>query len=193
MDNYTQLSGSNADGGVGFQFEFRCQSCDTPWRSQFKPYRRGQLAELMGKLAYFVHGRAMSLARRGSGGIADVGHKKARNAALEQALEQAQQIYAECGSCRKVVCRKCWDRDSGQCRSCTGEAHRADQLDGRAAPAAMAEAGAIVCPSCGQRAGGGRFCDGCGFDLASTHKSCPSCGAMVARNVRFCADCGHGF
>ena len=72
MNNYTQLGDGAGDGEIGFQFEFRCQSCDTAWRSTFRPYRRGQIAEWIDKIQYFVDGRATSMARRASGGIADV-------------------------------------------------------------------------------------------------------------------------
>lgn len=190
MDNYSELSAGVGDGQIGFQFEFRCQSCDAKWRSAFKPYRRGQIAKWIDKLTYFVDGRATSMARRGSGGLADIGSKGARDAALGEALAQARQLYSECGNCRKQVCRKCWDSDSGQCTGCANASGRAEHLDG---VAAVADGGGIACPACGQRAGSGRFCEACGFDLASTHKSCPGCAAMVARSARFCADCGHGF
>ena len=191
MNNYTDLSSSGAEVDAGFQFEFSCQSCGETWRSAFKPYRRGQLAGWLERLSYLIGGSATFQANRGAGGLASLGWKDARESALGQALGQARQLYSECGSCRKVVCRKCWNAQSGQCNACAGEMQRGAHLDG--ARAAAPAAGGLACPSCGQGTGGGRFCEACGFDLAATHKSCPGCGTMVTRQARFCADCGHGF
>jgi hypothetical protein len=187
MNNYTDLSSGLSTPDAGFQFEFRCERCGETWRSAFKPYRRGQLAGWMSRLGYYFTGSAMSTARSGSDEIARLGSTAMHRKALVEAQTQARQLYSTCGTCRSAVCRRCWSAASGQCTRCAEEAGRSVQLDG-ARPSV-----GLACSSCGQPCGGGRFCEACGFDMASTHKSCPGCGAMVTRNARFCADCGHGF
>lgn len=189
MDNYRDASVGATGTEAGFQFEFSCQHCSRTWRSPLRAYKRGRLAGWLDWVMFSVGGRGAHLARQGVTGLARVGFEGAREAALAEALGLAKPNYSECPGCRKWICRDCRDTASGLCPNCKSENSREAHLDGRRG----AEAASPACPSCGQPSGGGRFCEGCGFDLASTHKSCPGCGAMVTRAARFCADCGHGF
>ncbi len=188
MNNYRDLSSGSEGVAAGFQFEFNCESCGRTWRSAFTPYRTGQVAGWLERFSFMVSGNAS--ATRLSSSLASAGARKAREHALDAARIQARQLYTQCEGCRRTVCRDCWDAASGRCRSCAGEDVRAQQIDG---PRAAVASGALRCPSCQAPSDGSRFCTGCGFDFASTHKSCPGCGALVARQARFCADCGHGF
>jgi Double zinc ribbon len=127
--------------------------------------------------------------------LADAGEKRARRAALEEAIVLAEQRYADCPNCKKTVCEDCWNPRTQQCVSCDGQGEPTPS--GRHAPAAASGGGhagpGLACPNCRTALGGGRFCAECGFDMASTHKSCPGCGAMCTRAARFCPECGHGF
>lgn len=184
LTNYREV-GREADNGAGFQFEFSCARCSHTWKSPFKPYRKGQFADLLYKFAYFFGDRGS--VSRASTGLAKVGEKGAMEAALEEALVEAEQRYAVCPGCDKTVCDNCWDARSKRCEDCarTGGPSAARSDGGRA--------GGASCPNCKSPLDGGRFCAECGFDMASTHKSCPGCGALCARAARFCTDCGHGF
>lgn len=198
LTNFQDVSKVGSSVDAGFQFEFYCGNCTRRWKSVFKPYRRGQLSGLIYKLAYFIDMRgSMS---RASTAVADAGAKRARQAALEEAIALAEQRYCECPGCHKTVCEDCWNPRTQRCESCAGKGEQPS--GGRGAPAGESGGGAaggggagagLSCPNCRAALGGGRFCAECGFDMASTHKSCPGCGAMSTRAARFCPECGHGF
>lgn len=186
--NYKDISKGGTDVGAGFQFEFNCGNCSHTWKSPFKPYRKGQIAGLIYKFAYFLGDRGnMS---RASSAVAGVGSKKARDSALQDALELAEERYAECPDCKKTVCDDCWNTSAQSCERCTSKGGRTASGAGGGA---AGDASGVSCSNCGSAVGGGRFCAECGFDMASTHKSCPGCGTLNARAARFCPDCGHGF
>jgi hypothetical protein len=190
--NYREISKGGNDPSAGFQFEFSCGNCSRTWKSQFKPYRLGQIAGLIYKFAYFFGDRG-SMSRTSST-VANVGSSRARQTALDEALEAAEQRYTVCKGCQKVVCEECFDQRSHLCEPCNrkgGQSHRGSQ-DARVAAGADSSAG-MKCSNCGSGMSGGRFCAECGFDAASTHKSCPGCGVMCTRAARFCPECGHGF
>jgi hypothetical protein len=193
LTNYQDVSKIGSSVDAGFQFDFYCANCSRRWKSPFKPYRRGQFSGLIYKLAYFIDMRGT--VARASGAVADAGEKRARQAALEEAMALAEQRYFECHGCSKCVCEDCWNERAQRCEACASQGAQAS--GGRAAPAAAsgASGGAagLSCPNCRAAHAGGRFCAECGFDMASTHKSCPGCGAMCARAARFCPECGHGF
>lgn len=202
LTNYRDVGSAGSHMQAGFQFEFHCQNCSRTWRSPFEAYRRGQLAGLIYKFAYLLGDRGSMI--RASGAVADVGSKRAHDGALRHALEAAEQRYTECPACAKTVCADCWDTRAGTCESCAGGGARPERTDERseerasrgqesATDRAPESSAALKCPNCSCAISGGRFCEECGFDMASTHKSCPSCGTLCARATRFCADCGHGF
>lgn len=206
LTNYRDVGRGGTDSQAGFQFEFSCANCSRTWKSPFKPYRKGQFAGLIYKFAYFLGDRgSMS---RATSALASAGANRARESALQEALETAEQRYSECPACRKIVGEECWDARARLCEPCAtrgGSSSRAvtgghadeggnaaDRSDGGPS-IATAGAAALKCPNCSCAIGGGRFCEECGFDMASTHKSCPGCGTMCARATRFCAECGHAF
>jgi hypothetical protein len=193
LSNYQDVSKVGSNVNAGFQFEFYCGNCSRKWKSPFRPYRRGQLSGLIYKFAYFLDGQGRMA--RASNAVSDAGEKRARESALQDAIELAEQRYVECPGCAKTVCEACWHPQSHLCEACErrgahgGARHSAQGSGSEEATAA----GGLTCPNCQSAMGGGRFCAECGFDMASTHKSCPGCGAMCNRTARFCTDCGHGF
>jgi hypothetical protein len=191
LTNYRDVSKPGSDVNAGFQFEFHCDNCPRRWASPYKPYRRGQLSGLIYKFAYFLdaHGSIF----RATDAVSDAGEKRAREAALQDAIRLAEQRYTECPGCGKAVCEDCWNPRAQRCEACQG---KGEPMSGGRGPSASSggNAGAgLACPNCRAAFGGGRFCAECGFDMASTHKSCPGCGATCTRTARFCPDCGHGF
>jgi hypothetical protein len=205
LTNYRDISKGGSDTHAGFQLEFYCASCPRTWKSPFQPYRKAQFAGLIYKLAYFLNDRGVMF--RASNAVANAGEHRAHDGALKQALELAEHRYIECSACGKAVCEDCWDTGARLCVQCASKgarphgghnaSARADDDgygdgNGGMRPAATASA-VLKCPNCSCAIGGGRFCEECGFDMASTHKSCPGCGTLCARATRFCADCGHAF
>lgn len=204
LTNFREIGRSGSDTNAGFQFEFFCGECTHTWKSPYRPYRKGQLAGLIYKFAYLLGDRG-SLSRTSSA-VAGVGSARARGNALAEAIELAEQRYALCQGCEKVVCEDCWDARSKRCHRCASRGGESRDRDDRDEPWARVEgdrnersdlgqsgAAALKCPNCSIAVSGGRFCEECGFDMASTHKSCPGCGTLCARATRFCADCGHAF
>ena len=206
LTNYRDAGRAGSDMSAGFQFEFYCGNCSRTWKSPFEPYRRGQLAGFIYRFAYFLGDRGSMF--RATNVVADAGANRARQGALGRALELAEQRYSECPSCVKIVCEDCWDSQARLCVSCAGKGEHASRgnrgrrdeadagthsHDDRPSAAVSERSAGLKCPNCSSTIGAGRFCEECGFDMASTHKSCPSCGTMCARATRFCADCGHGF
>jgi hypothetical protein len=199
LTNYREVGKSgSSDTDAGFQFEFSCGNCSRTWKSQFRPYRRGQLAGLVYKFAYYLGDRGGMF--RGLNAIASAGSSRARQAALDDALQLAEQRYTNCPECHRSVCEDCWDERARMCEGCRSDGGRSPRVSGgsRSAPGVDAESrgersAAPKCSNCGAPMDGGRFCAECGFDVASTHKSCPGCGALCGRAARFCTDCGHGF
>jgi hypothetical protein len=196
LTNYREVSKGGSDVSAGFQFEFSCGNCSRTWKSPFKPYRLGQFAGLIYKFAYFFGDRG-SMSRT-STTVANVGSSRARQSALDDALEIAEQRYAECKGCQRIVCEQCFDQRSHLCERCNSKGGQSSLRSGDEArvPASASGSGAAAgmkCSNCGTGMGTGRFCAECGFDAASTHKSCPGCGVMCTRAARFCPECGHGF
>lgn len=185
LTNYREI-GREADSGAGFQYEFSCGRCTRTWKSPFKPYRKGQIADLIYKFAYFIGDRGG--VSRTSTTVARVGEKGAREAALQEALVEAEQRFALCPACNNTVCDNCWDARAEKCEECA----RSGSSSGTGRTGNSGKAGP-ACPNCQSAMDGGRFCAECGYDMASTHKSCPGCGALCGRSARFCTDCGHGF
>lgn len=206
LTNYRDVGSGGSNMHAGFQFEFQCGNCSRTWKSPFEPYRRGQLAGFLYRFSYFLGDRGSMF--RATNVVADAGSNRAREGALQRALALAEPRYSECPSCVKAVCENCWDARAQTCEQCAGKGGHAPQAGGRAhdtedgngrmardgddGAAAVASAG-LKCPNCSTAIGSGRFCEECGFDMASTHKTCPDCGTLCARATRFCADCGHGF
>ena len=198
MTNYRDISTSPTETGAGFQFEFFCELTGETWRSPFKPYRKGQLSGLVARATGFLY--QLHDAGRVIGYAADAGARKAKAAALADAMEIAVHKFHQCESCNKWVCLAAWDADSGRCNTCArkggnrnagsygGNAYREQQHDEPEAASA-----GPACPNCQTASQGGRFCHECGYDMASVFKSCPGCGTTLPRQARFCTDCGHGF
>jgi len=186
LNNYRDISNLGTDIHAGFQFEFRCLSCSKIWKSPLKPYRRGQIAGVIDRFAFFFGDRGSF--GRASSGIANAGQAGAKQGALQEALALAEQRYVVCPSCDHAVCENCWNPGAERCKDCLKDDARAAARGG-----SPSGSGALRCPNCSTEQSGGRFCAECGFDMAATHKSCPGCGVMCTRSARFCTDCGHGF
>jgi hypothetical protein len=193
MTNYRDISTMSSAAGAGFQFEFFCEITGETWRSPLRSYRRGQLNSLMSKLTYWFND--LHSLSRGTEYLAEAGAKKAKNAALDEAMELAAQRFRQCENCSKWACLAAWDDQAGTCSTCAKRGGGSAHYGGGSAYAddASEQAGGALCPNCQTPSQGGRFCHECGFDMASTFKSCPGCGTTLPRQARFCTDCGHGF
>jgi len=205
-DNYTDLS-SESGVNAGFQFEFFCEHCNDAWRTPFVPYRRGQVSGWLGKASDLLGGLFGSAGDVVSG-MAESGFGTARDAAFRDAVQLARGRFHRCGTCAQYVCDRCWNRERGLCLQCAPdtdaevEAARARGETEAAVEAATEEgrsrgkkrdvktAKQLVCPSCGEKSGGGKFCASCGAKM-DAKAFCPECGKPVTMTDAFCRECGH--
>ena len=119
-DNHRDLCISTGTG-AGFQFEFYCQCCNDTWRSPFEPFRSGQvsgwLAQAQSVLGS-VFGNTGYALGRAAAGMAEAGWGEGRDEAFRAAIEQAKPLFHRCAKCTQVVCARCWNVESGLCRTC---------------------------------------------------------------------------
>src|SRR5574338_1271219 len=170
--NYDDLSTDR-----GYQFKFRCEKCGNGYMSTFKVSTLGVASSAMraaGNLFGGIFGSAASSAyeiQRAVGG-------SAHDAALKEAADEISKQFKQCTRCGNWVCEPvCWNKKMQLCETC------APDLDEEAA-AAQAEAAksqvhekarsidwvgqrnlgtvvAVVCPACGAKTQGGKFCPEC--------------------------------
>ncbi|MCC3769650.1 zinc ribbon domain-containing protein [Streptomyces sp. UNOC14_S4] len=195
---------------AGFQFEFSCWRCHDTWRSPFEPYHSGRLASWLSRavgMATGAFGRVGSGVSTAVDGLAGSGWSGARESALARAVESAKAHFNRCGRCSVYVCRRCWNPEQGLCLTCapdtagemmaaqqrglndmvSQQAYDRGQKHGHDFDAATPRQ--LVCPQCRTEAQGGRFCPGCGHQLAQ-RTECAGCRAPLPDGAAFCPGCG---
>jgi len=206
--NVQDVSRSPHDVDAGFQFDFYCERCRDTWRSPFTPYRRGQVAGWLTRAASIVSGPLASDASRAATGLADAAWGEARDAAMKEAVAQAETHFHRCARCQNQVCPKCWNVEKGLCLNCAPDLQAevesarsvaevdAARLRAESAGKDLAEKVDVVsdstnaCPRCKAMTHGGKFCPECGFNLAESRVACGKCRAMMPAGTRFCTACG---
>lgn len=211
--NYNDLSTE-----AGFQFEFFCDCCGNGFKSTFvesKTYGQKKASDKIGRVTSSIGGilggKASELGwalERGSNFVSD--HfgtespewRREHEAAFDAAQREVAAHFRKCPACNKWVCVDCWNEDESLCTECApreasyvaAARNRAMRrnIDEMADEATVwkgsLETKVTVCPSCGQPAGDGKFCNHCGASLAK--KCCPKCGAEIAPGAKFCGECG---
>lgn len=211
--NYNDLSND-----AGFQYEFYCDCCGNGYKSTFvqsRTYGQADRLDSIGRnagiLGNLFGGKASDLgwaAERATdvlkGRLANntPEWRKEQETTFDAAQEEVRPYFRRCPSCNKWVCSDCWNDEEGMCIDCAPrESAYAAQARNRAmrrnideaAESAQVWTGTLTernttCPSCGQPAGSGKFCNHCGAPL--TLSKCPNCGAQVAQGMKFCGECG---
>ncbi|GJG87845.1 hypothetical protein tb265_30260 [Gemmatimonadetes bacterium T265] len=197
-DNRRDLSTNS-----GFQFEFYCERCGESWRSPFDRYAAGTLDGVLGA-ADGLLGGFLGGARNLVNELSTAGYSKAKDAALERAVETARGHFHRCPRCSNNFCDDCWNADEGTCISCvprleaevaaiTRDAKLVKAREVAAERATVSEAElrerVVTCPSCHAPVGQGKFCPECGTPVSLT-RACGACGAAVPRTAKFCPECG---
>ncbi|WP_414169779.1 double zinc ribbon domain-containing protein [Streptoverticillium reticulum] len=194
----------------GFQFEFYCSRCHDTWRSPFEPYRGGRLAGWLSKgvgAASGLLGSVVSEVSTAADGLAGSSWGKSRDAAFQRAITGAEGHFNRCARCASYVCGRCWNAEQGLCLHCApdtaGEMMAAQQrgLNDLVSQRAYDEGQRrgqeydaqtprqLVCPQCRTETQGGRFCMGCGHELAQ-QPSCAGCRTPLPDGAAFCPGCG---
>lgn len=201
-DNVRDLS--NRDG---FQFEFRCERCGNGYRSAFQPDMLERGKGLLRTVGGVLGGRAGHITNMASSWAMDRGtNSAAKDKALGQAVAEVAHRFEQCRGCGQWVCGDvCWNGEVGQCARCSPiVAEQLAQLQADARERQLRERLAdtdlvgslslerqavVLCPSCGARAEGGKFCGECGSALALV-RACSGCGHENPSSAKFCAECG---
>ncbi|GAA0706412.1 zinc ribbon domain-containing protein [Dactylosporangium roseum] len=202
-DNIRDLSNTQ-----GYQFEFRCERCGNGHRSPFKRDNVETGRKLLRAAGTLFGGFAQSVSRSVDQWQYDrATNSPAKDRALAEAVERVRDEFRQCRGCGDWMCAAmCWNSDIGQCLRCAPAvaeeiaraqaAAQRDQIWQRAqqsdwtAGEDMDTRAVVVCPSCGVRVDGGRFCSMCGASLApKVH--CSGCGSGNNKiGAMFCMDCG---
>ncbi|GIG20756.1 hypothetical protein Cch01nite_14800 [Cellulomonas chitinilytica] len=201
-DNFSDLSNTQ-----GYQFDFRCERCGNGYRSAFQRDAVSTGQTLLRSVGSLFGGPLRDLGNAADQIMLNRGtNSPAKDKALAAAVEEIADRFTQCRGCGDWMCRAiCWNEEVGQCARCAPRLN--DEIAGLQAQARrtqaaerlsstdlltgvdVAAAPVAACPSCGARAGGGKFCTDCGASLAPT-TACPGCSAELAAGARFCADCG---
>jgi hypothetical protein len=180
----------------GYKFRFRCDRCGDGVESEYVSSATNILKtglEVFGMFRYFGSvGNAVEHIDRGLRG-------KEHDAAFERAVNEAMVHFSKCSHCGNWVCDHCFNKSAGLCEGCAPDAHEAIA---QAAARRAAEGGAaaafqspqavasVVCVSCTQPSGGGKFCQNCGASCQP--RICPKCTAPLTPSAKFCGECGTG-
>lgn len=204
--------------GTGPYAMFTCESCGRDYRAQ--PVLVEEVKETIAKSAF--GGLLRNIPIVGNAAANQVDNDRYRNTLtndeLEKAWAEVKVNFAECQSCRKVVCIPDFDMASGFCKE---DSPRSEELMARDAqqagaaaagffggianafgiPDAMKAAAAQqaaqpaagvtpgAAPAAAPAAAAAAPCGSCGTALAAGAKFCANCGTPVPQKA-FCTGCG---
>jgi hypothetical protein len=189
----------------GFQFRFFCEHCGNGFMTSFRVNKLGMAQGLLGA-AGRLFGGALDRAADSAYEIQRSVGGPAHDTALKEAVEEVKAHFEQCSRCGQWVCpERCWNAERGLCENCapdfTEELAQAQQeamLDQMRQKVReqdlvgdldLSSPARTMCPSCGAKAGSGKFCQECGQPL-SAKTECERCGAKLAPGAKFCTECG---
>ncbi|NTV36417.1 MAG: zinc ribbon domain-containing protein [Anaerolineaceae bacterium] len=211
MTEYIEFTSNHSDLSTnnGFQFEFRCNHCQSGYRTQIVPYALGSVTnflEVGNSLIGGLFGQAANLGERAR----DANYQKARDEAFSKAAAEIKPKFVQCPRCQTWVCReRCWNNKRGLCKGCAPDlgvelsaAQASRSVEEVWAHAVMAEEDKkltandfrdtirATCPACNVPLEGNvKFCPECGAKIQSENK-CGKCGAKMQPGTKFCSECG---
>jgi len=196
--------------GTGPYAMFTCESCGRDYRAQ--PILVEEVKETVGKSAF--GGLLRNIPLVGNAAANQVDNDRYRNTLtndeLEKAWAEVKVNFAECQSCRRIVCIPDFDMASGFCREDSPRSEALQAQDAQQAGAAAASffggiANAFGIPDAmkaaaaqqatGQQApgvapGGAASGAPAAAPVAPSAAACTSCGGGLATGAKFCANCG---
>jgi uncharacterized protein (UPF0212 family) len=193
--NYQDLSNNQ-----GYQFEFRCDICQSGYRSEWQKNLLGTGASILGGASSVIGG--LWGARNAAQSAQDITDRAGRDKALEKASNEIMPLFHRCTRCNNWVDETCFNKARGLCVNCAPnlaaemEAERSsvelsqmrEAMSTQKVFSGDVSARATECPSCGKPVGSEKFCGNCGTPLGVS--KCPKCGAELAGDTRFCGNCG---
>jgi len=203
--NYEDLSTDN-----GFQFEFKCDKCQSGFRSRFQAFAAGTVNTVLQSAGNLLGG-IFSSASQVSDDVKTATWQKAHDEAFEVASKEILTLFRQCPRCSAWVCKeKCWNEKKGLCKTCAPDlgvemavVQSSKSVEEVWAHAAMAEEDKKLgtetwrkgtranCPSCGKPISGVavKFCPECGAEILA-EKKCVKCGVKLPAGAKFCTECG---
>jgi hypothetical protein len=188
--------------GTGPYAMFTCESCGRDYRAQ--PVLVQEVKEQITKSAF--GGFLRNIPVVGNAAANQVENDRYRNTLtndeLEKAWTEVKVNFAECQSCRRIVCIPDFDVASGFCKEDSPRSEELQQRDAQQAGAAAASffggiANAFGIPDAmkaaaaqqqAQQAAG--VVPGAATVPAASGGACSSCGGALAPGAKFCANCG---
>ena len=193
--NYQDLSTNQ-----GYQFEFRCDVCQSGYRSEYQKNLLGTGASILGGASNLIGG--LWGARNVADSAQQITDRDARDKALQKASNEIMPLFHRCVRCNNWVDETCFNKARGLCVNCAPnlaaemEAERSsveisqmrEAVQGQKVFSGDTSPRATECPNCGKPGGSEKFCGNCGTPLGTA--KCPKCGAELAADTRFCGNCG---
>ncbi|HTH53287.1 MAG TPA: zinc ribbon domain-containing protein [Edaphobacter sp.] len=103
----------------GYQFEFRCDHCNSGYMSSFEPSMIGAAGGLL-EAAGSIFGGFLGSAGNSAYDIQRAIGGPAHDRALQNAVTEVKQKFRRCQRCGKWVCAEiCWNDRAAQCTGCT--------------------------------------------------------------------------
>ncbi len=182
-----QSLGSNVEDKSteqGFQFIFKCEACGKGFESAFVASQEARKKAVFNDVSRFgsmFSSRASLAGALGGQAYQTPEWTKEHDAALKKATAESAAHLHQCPKCSKYVCDNDWKADVSLCSTDAAALAEPKAVTG-------AQAGAGICPQCGQQSGGGKFCNNCGAPLGPS--KCSACGAENSPGAKFCGGCG---
>ncbi len=162
----------------GYQWEFFCDRCGNGFMSEFQASATGMATGALraaGDLLGGIFGRASY----GASEIEQMVAGPAKDKAFREAVEATKPSFRLCPKCAKWVClAACWNNERGLCYECAPDVETelaaaqaqstVDQIKQKVAQQDLTKdidltsQAVALCPSCGARTEGAKFCPECG-------------------------------
>jgi hypothetical protein len=167
--NYQDLSTNQ-----GYQFEFRCDVCQSGYRSEYQKNLLGTGASILGGASSLIGG--LWGARNAADSAQQITDRDARDKALQKASNEIMPLFHRCVRCNNWVDETCFNKAR-------------EAVQGQKVFSGDVSARSTECPNCGKPVGSEKFCGNCGTPLGTA--KCAKCGADLAADTRFCGNCGN--
>lgn len=180
----------------GYKFRFCCDRCGDGIDSQYISSSANVLKTALD--VFSVFNPLGGFGRRASQGVDRGLRGKERDAAYEQAVNEAMSFFKKCTKCGKWVCpQNCFNDEAGLCEGCAPNAveegaQAAAQKRAATARTQAAQTGqgqVVLCPICGTQQKAGKFCTSCGNSMAAA-SVCKKCRTPLDPQAKFCGNCG---
>lgn len=185
----------------------KTKKCSYSFLSTFQPSAASAMAKVVQAANILISsakkdnlaaaGQALNMAQR----------DKHWEEAFEKAVEEAMPNFRQCKICNRWVCKQnCWNEESSQCTGCLSglpaseiSLSRAQQFFSKvwenvqSAVEKGIDTKVDICPHCGDRTTGGKFCPMCGSAIEKQLLVfCGHCGEQVDNDatMKFCPNCG---